>query len=128
MIKKILIIITTILLSSTLVSIVFIFIISNTLLNINYIKKVLEKNDYYKKTENRIKEELSSYAPQLHVDDEVINLDNICDLEMIKTDINTTIDNIYNNKQITIDKNKIIDKLTTRINELLNKHHKTPSK
>ena len=127
MIKKIITSIINIILSSLISLLILLLIISSTILNKKYLITTLEKNKYYEKTENRIKEEFSGYAPQLHINDEEINLDDICTKKMIKDDINNTIDNIYNNKEVKIDKQKIIDKLTAKINELLNKHHRITS-
>ena len=100
---------------------------SNTILSKNYVKKVLEKNNYYQLTLNRINSEFESYAPQVHIEEEETKLDDICNLKMVTNEVNKVIDSIYDNKKIKVNTKELNELLDNKIKKMLESHNVTAS-
>ena len=126
--KKVISSIISIIASSLLVVLIALITISQTVLKEEYVKKVLNNNNYIDKVYKSINKELDNYIPQLHIGDEDITLDNIVTKEMVTKDINNLISAIYNNKKIITSQSEIKKKLDIMINTQLNKYNRIPTK
>ena len=77
-----------------------------TILNTQYIKNTLEKNNYYQEIYKEILTEMSYYTNQSGFEDSV--LDNTFTIGEIKYEINSFVDNTYGGKKTSIDTTKLI--------------------
>ena len=127
MIKKVIISIINMIVATLLFLVICTDLFSNTILNVKYIKKTLEKNNYYELTYSTIKEDLAGYAPQLHIGDDETILDDIVDKKQVKQEVNNLIDSIYYNKRITVDISNVEKKLDDKITNSLNKYNIVPN-
>ena len=97
-----------------IVSITILNILSKTVFNKKYIISKIEENSYYEKLNENIKSGFEEYIQQSGLDEEV--LENIYSKEDVKKDLNTIIDNIYENKKEKISTDKVKEKLKNNIN------------
>ncbi len=101
-----------------------ILIFSNTVLNKQYVAKVLEKNNYYERTYYNIQEGFKNYIMQSGLEEDV--LEDLYDKQKVDNDINMVLDTIYENKDINIDTESMKKKLDDRINSVLKEKNRIP--
>lgn len=126
MVKKIIIYIMNFFLVIFIFTLSSLLIFSNTILNKQYIKEILEKNNYYEKTYYNIQNDFENYILQSGLDKDILN--NLYDMEKVNSDINMVIDAIYDGSEIKVDTTKIIQELDDRINEVLKQNNREPEK
>ena len=88
-----------------------------TVFNEDYVLDLLENHNYYQELYDNSIEEVSYYLEQSGLNEEVLN--NVITVKSLKTSIITTIDNLYNNKKITVDTEEFQKNLTTNINNYI---------
>ena len=93
----------------------------HTIFNEKYIISHLEKNNYYDKLCVSIKEEMSYYIIQSGLVNEV--LDNIYTKEMVKTSLNSLINDFYSGKELVIETKIVSDNLNKNIQNYLLKNN-----
>lgn len=101
-----------------------ILIFSNTVLDKQYVAKVLEKNNYYERTYYNIQEGFKNYIMQSGLEEDV--LEDLYDKQKVNNDINMILDTIYENKDINIDTESMKKKLDDRINSVLKEKNRIP--
>ena len=126
MVKKIIIYIMNFFLVIFVFTLSSLLIFSNTILNKQYVKEILEKNNYYEKTYYNIQNDFENYILQSGLDKDILN--NLYDMEKVNSDINMVIDAIYDGSEIKVDTTKIIQELDDRINEVLKQNNREPEK
>lgn len=104
-------------LSTVIILLMSLIILKSTLLNKEYIKDVLVKENYYEKLSKSTKEEMKNYLIQSGFTEEIIN--NIYTTQDIKNDINKLIDQVYSNSKITINTDKLKANLESNITSYL---------
>lgn len=104
-------------LSILIILLTSIIILKSTILNKEYIKEVLEKENYYEKLSNSTKEEMKNYLIQSGFTEEII--EDIYTTNDIKNDVNRLIDQVYSNSEITINTDKIKTNLENNITSYL---------
>lgn len=115
--KKFLVYLCTFLLSVSLISLVSLIVLKNTVLDKNYVKGSLEKENYYEKLSVSTKEQMKNYVIQSGFTDEI--LDGVYEEEDIKNDVNKLIDQVYNNEEIYLDNSKLKENLEKSIVDYL---------
>ena len=126
--KKIIKVILTPIISILILLTITTIVLSQTILNQNYITKILEKNNYKNKVYNSIKNEYQKLSPTLHIGEEDSKLEEVITKKIVEKDINTTIYNIYHNKEIKVSTEKLEQQIDDKINSLLIKNNITPTK
>lgn len=101
-------------------------IFSNTILSKQYMIDILQKNDYYNKTDFDIKDMFKNYIMQSGLEEGI--LEGLYDKDKLNNDINMIIDGIYENKEVKIDTDGIRNILNSRIDETLKQNHRVPDK
>ena len=95
----------------------FIGIITNTVLNENYIIKTLEKEDYFNNCYWLIRANFENYIYQSGLDEKV--LENIITKEKVTNDIKIIIANVYKKQNTEIETTEIKENLNKNIEESL---------
>lgn len=98
-------------------------VLKTTILSPNYILKSFEKNNYYENLTNSIETEMTYYVDQSGLEDEVVI--GIVNKEIVKTDIEEIIKNLYSGSKTTIKTDYLKNKLEKSIDEYLEKHNLT---
>ena len=99
-----------------------IILVSNTILNKNYLISRLEKSDFYEKIETDLKNGFEEYQYQSGLPESVF--DNLCSTEMIKEDINLVINNLYDGTEISSSNLEIVkQKITENVNDYLRENN-----
>ena len=124
--KKIISYFLAILLAVFLIATIFILITSNTVLNENFILKLLDENHYYELLSTSIKSGIEEYIQQSGLDNDVF--ENIYTEENLKQDVKTIITNTYNNTETEINANVVKDNLRRNIDNYLNENNVTLSR
>ncbi len=124
MLKKVIIYIINFFLIICVLGLSSLLIFSNTVLNKQYVIKILEKNNYYEKTYYNIQDGFKNYIMQSGLEEDI--LQDLYDIEKVNKDINMVIDAIYENKDINIDTQELITKLDDRINSVLEDNNHRP--
>lgn len=124
MLKKIVVYIINFLLVILIFLLSSLLILSNTVLNKQYVKNVLIKNDYYGRTYANIKEDFKNYIMQSGLQESI--LEDLYDREKVNSDIDMVIDSIFENKKLSIDTKTITKKLDNRINAVLENNNRRP--
>lgn len=124
MVKKIIIYIVNFFLCLCILLLSSLLIFSNTILNKQYVINVLERNSYYERTYYNIQEGFKNYIMQSGLEESI--LEDLYDREKVNNDINMVIDAIFENKDINIDTNEIVQKLDDRINDILAGNNRVP--
>lgn len=124
MLKKIIVYIINFLLVILIFLLSSLLILSNTVLNKQYVKEVLIKNDYYERTYGNIKEDFKNYIMQSGLQESI--LEDLYDREKVNSDIDMVIDSIFENKKLNIDTKTITKKLDNRINAVLENNNRRP--
>ena len=88
-----------------------------TVFNEDYVLDLLDNHNYYQELYDNTLEEVSYYLEQSGLNEEVLK--NVITVKSLKTSIITTIDNLYNNKKITVDTEEFQKNLTTNINNYI---------
>ena len=88
-----------------------------TVFNEDYVLDLLDNHNYYQELYDNSIEEVSYYLEQSGLNEEVLK--NVITVKSLKTSIITTIDNLYNNKKITVDTEEFQKNLTTNINNYI---------
>ena len=115
--KKFLVYLFSFLLSICLIVIVSLIVVKNTVLDRNYVKDLLEKENYYEKLSFSTKEQMKNYVIQSGFTDEI--LEGIYEEEDIKNDVNKLIEQVYNNEEIYLDNSKLKENLKKSIVDYL---------
>lgn len=116
-IKNVITIILKFILSILIIMLTSLIILKLTLLNKEYMKKVLINENYYEKLSKSTREEMKNYLIQSGFTEEVI--ENIYTTEDIENDVNNLIDKFYSNQKISIDTTKLEDNLKNEITAYL---------
>ena len=103
--------------SLMLLSIVVLLVLKFTLLNNNYLKNQLEKNNYYEKLSKEIKTEMSYYTEQSGFDDTI--LEDIFKVSDVKSATNKYISSIYTGETEKFDTTLLEEKLNKNITNYL---------
>lgn len=91
-------------------------IVTQTVLNKNYIIQKMEETNFYSETYKLIQSNFEKYIEQSGFEENI--LENICTEEKVKQDINLMISNIYEGANKTIDITEISDNLNANIDKL----------
>ena len=124
MIKKSVTYIISFVLSLCILLLATLLILSNTILDKHYVIGMLEKNHYYERTYEDIKDGFSNYIMQSGLEESILN--DLYSKEKVVADVNMVIDSIYENKQFQIDTQIIRNKLDNRINTVLEQNNRVP--
>lgn len=111
--KKIAIYLFTLILSLSIIISVSLTVLKFTFLDRNYVKNLLDKENYYEKLAVSTREQMKNYLIQSGFTDEVLN--GIYEEEDIKNDVNIIIDQVYDNEEIYLDNTKLKDNLEKSI-------------
>lgn len=98
------------------IAIVVIQIVTQTVLNKNYIIQKMEETNFYSETYKLVQSNFEKYIEQSGFEENI--LENICTEEKVKQDINLMISNIYEGANKTIDITEISDNLNANIDKL----------
>lgn len=98
------------------ISIGIIQIVTQTVLNKNYIIQKMEETNFYSETYKLVQSNFEKYIEQSGFEENI--LENICTEEKVKQDINLMISNIYEGANKTIDITEISDNLNANIDKL----------
>lgn len=101
-------------------------IFSNTILDKQYIMRLLEKNNYYEKIYYSIEDGFKNYIMQSGLEESI--LDNLYDRKKVNEDINMVINTIYDGTSINVNTDSIVQKLDNRINSILKQNNRIPEK
>ena len=91
-------------------------IVTQTVLNKNYIIQKMEETNFYSETYKLAQSNFEKYIEQSGFEENI--LENICTEEKVKQDINLMISNIYEGANKTIDITEISDNLNANIDKL----------
>lgn len=105
--------------TSVLLSLLVILLLCKySILNENYIKNVLGKNNYYSEVYEGTLEEMKTYMISSGLEEDI--LDEIITESEIEKEVNKYIDSIYDNTEYKVDSESVRNKLTTNIDKYLN--------
>ena len=107
----------TIILTLTILAYFLITLVSNTILEKQYIMSKIESTNYYSKIYENVKSNFEKYIEQSGFETEI--LENIVTEEKVKKDTQIIIDNLYNGANKEIDTQEIKDKINANILETL---------
>lgn len=107
--------------SCLLALLTILFISKNFIYNKNYIKNLLEKNNYYETVANEIEDSMKSYMISSGLQEEILT--NIYTKDDVKKDINLFIDNTYKGEITKLNKDNIKNNLNKNIDDYLDKHN-----
>lgn len=96
-------------------------IFSNTILKKEYMLSQLEKNDIYGKIEVDLKNGFENYQYQSGLPEEVF--EDLYTIDMLTKDVNSMINNIYGGTEVTISSEKVRDKIVENINTYLEENN-----
>ena len=99
-----------------IIAIGIIQIVTQTVLNKNYIIQKMEETNFYSETYKLVQSNFEKYIEQSGFEENI--LENICTEEKVKQDINLMISNIYEGANKTIDITEISDNLNANIDKL----------
>ena len=105
--------------SITLILLVLLLICKFTISNKNYLLNILEKNNYYEKINDEIKEEMELHLLSTGFTNEI--LENVYTKEEVISDIKIFIDNMYDGKVTILDKSNIRFNLNINIDNFFKK-------
>ena len=91
-------------------------IVTQTVLNKNYIIQKMEETNFYSETYKLVQSNFEKYIEQSGFEENI--LENICTEEKVKQDIKLMISNIYEGENKTIDITEISDNLNANIDKL----------
>ena len=98
-------------------SLILLLVLKGTIFNKSYLLSTLENNNYYEKINNEIQEEMEDIITSTGLDKEVLK--DIYTKEEVKNDINLYINNYYDGKTISFNKENISNNLKKNIDEYL---------
>lgn len=110
-------VILTIILTVSIILLGLVIIASSTVLNKQYTLSKLEETNYYGNIYSQANSDFRNYIYQSGLEETV--LDNIITQDMVKNDVITIINNIYDGTNKTIDVDALKEKLNTNINNSL---------
>lgn len=113
--KKIARFIVELILAVSIIAFLFIYLISNTILNEKYILSSLEKADYYNKTYELLESNFQNYIQQSGLDEKILK--NIVTKEQIEEDTKKIIIHVYDGINEEISSQAIKEKLEKNINK-----------
>ena len=113
MVKNIISYILSFIMVALIIAIVAVSFLQNKVLNEDYWKMQMEKNNYYEKLEVTINDGFENYIMQSGMDSSVF--EGIYDFDRIKKDTNAIIHSILNNEEYQIDTDDIREKLDNNI-------------
>lgn len=100
------------------------FVLSHTVFNEQYVLDILEEKNYYEKTYYQIKDGFGEYVLQAGLEES--DLEGIYDVKQVETDVKKVIDAIYNNREVDINTDSMIQVLDNRINDKLKENNRVP--
>ena len=86
---------------------------------------ILEKNNYYQDIYQSIKEDWNNYSTRIHIEDNPLHLENLISIDTVKKNINEIINQIYHDKKIEINTNKLEEDINNTINDKINENNIT---
>ncbi len=92
-----------------------IILLSNTLLNKQYVLRQLEKNDYYGRIQTDLKNGFEEYQYQSGFPEEIFA--NLFTNELVKEDINTMVDYLYDGSELTNHTEFVKDQINQNMNQ-----------
>ena len=125
MIKKILNFILNFFLSLLVLGLICLNVAYNTVLKKDYIKEMLEKNNFYSRAYSDIKSNFENYTIQSGIELEV--LDEVLTQEMVSKDIDNRIDYIYGGKKVETSSSIVREKLENIIIDTLKEKNREPT-
>ena len=117
MLKQILRYAIAIILTISIIILIFTFLASSTIGNESYVRNKLEETSYYFNIYEEVKSNFENYIYQSGLDETA--LENIVTEEKVRDDTNLVISNIYNGLDEKVDSSSIKENLNTNINKLL---------
>jgi len=96
-------------------------IFSNTVLNQEYVYSMLEKSEYYEKMQVDLKNEFDNYKYQSGLSEQVF--ENLYTIDMLKKDTNSIIDNIYNGTEISNSSETVKTRIEENVNTYLKENN-----
>lgn len=98
-----------------------IILISNTILDKNYMLGLLEENGYYEKVATDLQNGFEEYKYQSGLPDEVFQ--NLYSENEMKKDINSIINNLYDGTEVTNSSENVRAKITENVNRYLSENN-----
>ena len=117
MLKQILRYAIAIILTISIIILIFTFLASSTIGNEKYVRNKLEETSYYSNIYEEVKSNFENYIYQSGLDETA--LENIVTEEKVRDDTNLVISNIYNGLDEKVDSTSIKENLNTNINKML---------
>lgn len=124
--KKIVVYIIDFFLTIAILGLVCLFVFTGTVFNKEYMVGKLEENNYYKRTDNDIKDTFKNYIMQSGLEESI--LEGLYNDDKLNNDINSVVNAIYDDTELKIETDSIRDTLNTRIDVTLKENHRTPDK
>ena len=121
--KKILSYILIFILIILFISTIILNVLKFTILSPDYIIHSLEKNDYYTKVDNNIKESFKNQILSSGLEEDVLN--DLYSFYQVKQDINGLINSMYNNAEYKLSTDTIRTNLQNKIDAILNENNRT---
>ncbi len=109
------------LLSLLVFLLIILIVFKTTVLNSNYLLKKLDENNYYEELSKNIKNEFENYIMQSNLPNNVV--EDLFTIDDLKEEVNRTIKDFYNGKKVSINKEKIKNKLENNIEAYLEKNN-----
>lgn len=106
-------------------SIIFLFIISSTILNKNYLIKSLETNNYYESIYHNIISSFESNLMPSGIEENILN--KLITKEIVTTDLNNIINHIYNQEELKLYTLELRANFNQEINNILANNNKEAS-
>lgn len=100
--------------------------IKNKIVNRQYIEKVFDKEEYYQCVYDEIQDSVENYYYQSGLEHKV--LENLYDIDRIKSDSEQVLDAVFRGTELKIDKDSIKNKLNDNINLMLEEQNKSIDK
>ena len=106
-----------------LVILALFLIMKFTVCDKNYILNIFNKNNYYQKIDEEIKEEMSLYILSSGFDDEIYK--DVYEYDNLIKDINSYIDSVYNGEVVKLDTSSIHENITNNVKAVFKKSNVT---
>ena len=104
-----------------LVLLVVLGILKSTALSEYFVKKTLDKTNYYTLVSDKIRNNMKDYMMSSGLDEEILN--DLFTEEDVRSDVNKYLDKLYQDSNIEFDDTKLKEKLINNINESLKKNN-----
>ncbi len=122
MVKKIFSYIITLILVLLLIATIMVTVINQTLLKKDFMIGILVKNNYYKEVYDIIKDNFINNTVQSGLEESV--LDGIITEEEVRNDVNSLVAYMYNEGELSVDKEIVKNRLKENIDEVIKENNK----